>query len=103
MGKALPEAGEVFTLPPDRERAFFALAEAVGVDPVTASALTLARVVEKGRALAGSHREGFGAASELSWHVRRGAVVEFHCRPRIEVTDHDSAGACAGDAGGSRA
>ena len=70
-----------FALPPDRERAFWALAEAVGIAPVTASALTVTRVVEKGRALAGSHRDGFGAAAELAFHARKGHSLQFHCRP----------------------
>lgn len=33
----------------------------------------------------------------------RGEILQFHCRPRNEVTDHDCTGACSGDAGGSRA
>lgn len=70
-----------FALPPDREAAFWALAEAVGIDPATASALTVTRVVEKGRALAGAHRDGFGAATELAYRARKGDVLEFHCRP----------------------
>ncbi len=92
-----------FSLPPDRERAFWNLAEACGVDPTAASALTAARVVELGRALAGQHRDGFGAATELAFHARQGEILQFHCRPRNEVTDHDCAGACSGDAGGPRA
>ncbi len=72
---------KTFALPPDREAAFWALAEAVGIDPATASALTVARVVEKGRALAGSHRDGFGGACELSYHARKGHSLQFHCRP----------------------
>jgi|GEM_PF-3884761 len=31
----------------------------------------------------------------------RGEILQFHCRPRNEVTDHDCAGACSGDAGRS--
>lgn len=81
MGKALPEAGEVFTLPPDREAAFWGLVAAVGIDAATASALTLLRVVEKGRSLAGSHRDGFGAATELAFHAKRGATLQFLGRP----------------------
>jgi len=89
---ALPEAGQVFSLPPDREAAFWALAQATGVDCATASALTLLRVVDRGRALAGRHPEGFGAACEVELHARRGASIQFLGRPSALGNENDVQG-----------
>lgn len=50
---------------------------------------------------AATHRRSFGSAVELAFHAKKGEILQFHCRPRNEVTDHDCAGACSGDAGRS--
>lgn len=76
----MPDRTDVFVLPPDREAALWSLADALGIEP-TASALTVVgRCLREGRGMA-LHAEGFGAASELDFHRRKGEAVQFNARP----------------------
>ena len=68
---------EPFALSPGRERAFWALAEKLGLD-LGASALTLARRVANSGS---SDAIAVGAAAELLWHIKQGRPVEFRQRP----------------------
>lgn len=73
-----------FELPPEREAAFWLLAEAVGISPTTASALTASRVVDLGRPLSGTNPEGFGAAAELVYQAKQGKTLRFRHRPQTK-------------------
>lgn len=79
MTTTTTETADAFALSPDRERAFWAAAQALGVDP-QASALTLVRAVLTLRDRA-DHAEAVGAASELRYHLDRGRPVQFTQRP----------------------
>ena len=69
--------GVAFTLSPEREQAFWTLADRLGLDVTTASAATLVKLtVERGRGLADC-AEGFGAATELAWALKQGRSVQF--------------------------
>lgn len=68
---------EPFALSPDRERAFWALAERLGLD-LGAGALVLARRVAGSGS---SDAIAVGAAAEVLWHIKHGRPVEFLQRP----------------------
>ena len=71
---------EAFCLHPDRERAFWALADHLLL-PVTGSALTLVRAtVTQGRQALG-HEEGFAAARDLHAAMVAGKSIRFNARP----------------------
>ena len=75
---------EAFTLHPDAERAFWALADHLML-PVTGSALTLVRqVVTQGRQARG-HEAGYAAALELLAAMQERRPVRFNARPRAGV------------------
>ena len=73
-----------FTLPPDREAAFWRLVEAVGVAPLASVATLVRETLERGRGLPG-HDQGFGAAAELAFRRKRGETVELLQRPPVGV------------------
>ena len=89
-------ATQVFQLSEEREAALWRLAEALALDAMTSSAASLVKACcEGGRDLA-SHQEGFGAAAQLAYELRKGSSIQFVRRPSANKNDSRGMGSPSG-------